>query len=212
MEQNYVPLMRKLLPYFWRLRQARYRARTLSSGSRSESSSNRSPLHKGHRNVQARGVGYPQPNKGLLAPRQARNLGIGGHSRKWVVVSQWVRTACQSSLTNAEPAGQERTRVPSRKGPYEAGGSEKAGRVMEPRNVYRGGQRIALKGVSRGKPTVCKRWKAAVLGAVWRVPRTPPGSESGAGLQRGNAGTWESHLSPGAMPGRGDRVTTGPGV
>src|SRR5262249_37786156 len=48
----------------------------------------------------------------------------------------------------------------------------------------------------KGKPTVCKRWKAAVLGAVGRVRRTPPGSESGACLQRGNAGTWESHLSP----------------
>ena len=105
---------------------------------------------------------------------------------KLVVVAQEVRTSrCKSSLTKAEPAGQERTRVPPRKGPYEAGGSEKAGRVIEPRNGY-----------SRGKPTVCKRWKAAVLGAQWRVRRTPPGSESGACLQRGNSGTWESHLSP----------------
>src|SRR5712664_1257755 len=72
---------------------------------------------------------------------------------------------------------------------------------MEPRNGY-----------SRGKPTVCKRWKAAVLGAVWRVRRTPPGSESGACHHRGSSGTWESHLSPCPMPGRGDRVTTGPGV
>jgi hypothetical protein len=68
------------------------------------------------------------------------------------------------------------------------------------------------KGVQRGTPTVCTRRKAAVLGARGRVRRTPPGSERGAGLQRGNAGTWESPLSPCAMPGRGDRVTIGPGV
>ena len=53
---------------------------------------------------------------------------------QWVVVAQEVRTSrCKSSLTNGEPTGQERTRVPPRQGPYEAGGSEKAGRVMEPR-------------------------------------------------------------------------------
>ena len=73
--------------------------------------------------------------------------------------------------------------------------------MIEPRNVY-----------SRGKPTVCKRWKAAVLRAVGRVRRTPPGSESGACLHRGNSGTWESHLSPCLIPGMGDRVTKGPGV
>ena len=72
---------------------------------------------------------------------------------------------------------------------------------MEPRNGY-----------SRGKPTVCKRWKAAVLSAGGRVRRTPPGSESGACLHRGNSGTWESHLSPCPIPGMGDRVTKGPGV
>jgi hypothetical protein len=40
------------------------------------------------------------------------------------------------------------------------------------------------------------RWKAAVREAVWQVSRTPPGSESGACLHRGNSGTWESQLSP----------------
>ena len=39
-------------------------------------------------------------------------------------------------------------------------------------------RKISLKAVARGKPTVCKRRKAAVLGAVWRVRRTPLGSES----------------------------------
>ena len=55
---------------------------------------------------------------------------------KLVVVAQEVSTSrCKSSLTKVEPTGQERTRVPPRKGPYGAGGSEKAGRVMEPRKV-----------------------------------------------------------------------------
>jgi hypothetical protein len=31
-------------------------------------------------------------------------------------------------------------------------------------------------------------------------------------LKRGNSGTWESYLSPGHIPGLGDRVTKGPGV
>ena len=35
---------------------------------------------------------------------------------------------------------------------------------------------------------------------------------SGACSQRGNSGTWESHLSPCDRPGTGDRVTTSPGV
>src|SRR2546426_12470765 len=73
-------------------------------------------------------------------------------------------------------------------------------------------RRISLKAVQRGKPTVCKRRKAAILDALWRVSRTPPGSESGACLQRGNSGTWESHLSPCVIPGLGDRVTKSPGV
>ena len=72
--------------------------------------------------------------------------------------------------------------------------------------------RISLQSVRRGKPTVSGGWKAAVLGAVGRVRRTPPGSESGACLHRGNSGTWESHLSPCCIPGMGDRVTKGPGV
>jgi hypothetical protein len=72
--------------------------------------------------------------------------------------------------------------------------------------------RRLLKGVSRRKPTVSSGRKAAVLGATWRVPRTPPGSESRAGIQRGDVGTWENHLAPCDMPGEGDRATTGPGV
>src|SRR5262250_1560038 len=72
--------------------------------------------------------------------------------------------------------------------------------------------RISLQRVRRGTPTVSTGRKAAVLGALWRVRRTPPGSESGAWLHRGNSGTWESHVSPCHVPGVGDRVTKGPGV
>src|SRR6516165_10758901 len=71
---------------------------------------------------------------------------------------------------------------------------------MEPRNRER-----------RGQPTVFSGRKAAVLGALWRVRRTPPGSESGACVQRGNSGTWESPWLLDAHPGLGDRVTKGPG-
>src|SRR5207244_12195135 len=72
--------------------------------------------------------------------------------------------------------------------------------------------RISLKVVRRGKPTVATDRKAAVLGALWRVRRTPPGSQSGAWSHRGRSGTWESHRSPCCTPGKGDRVTKGPGV
>ena len=57
----------EIVLYFWRMRQDRYRARTSSSGSRSGSSSNRSPLPRGHRSFQARVVRHTQPNKGLQA-------------------------------------------------------------------------------------------------------------------------------------------------
>ena len=73
-------------------------------------------------------------------------------------------------------------------------------------------KRIALKVVRRGKPTVSSGRKAAVLDALWRAWRTPPGSKSGACIHRGSSGTWESHVSPCHIPGMGDRVTKSPGV
>src|SRR3989442_5635984 len=73
-------------------------------------------------------------------------------------------------------------------------------------------KRIALKVVRRGKPTVSSGRKAAVLDALWRALRTPPGSKSGACIHRGSSGTWESHVSPCHIPGMGDRVTKSPGV
>lgn len=68
--------------------------------------------------------------------------------------------------------------------------------------------RISLTAVQRGKPTVCTHRKAAVPDAFWRVCGTPPGSENGACIQRGNSGTWESHLFPcsySRMRGPGDQ-------
>ena len=54
---------------------------------------------------------------------------------KLVVVTQWVRTLwCKSHRTKASPAGQEQIHVHTQQWAYAAGGSEEAGRVMEPRN------------------------------------------------------------------------------
>ena len=103
-----------------------------------------------------------------------------------VVVPQSVSASGgKSSLRKASPAGPSCPRVPPRQGPYGAGWSAETGRVREPRQ-----------GERRGKPTVARGGKAAVLGALGRGRRPPPGSASGAGLQRGKAGTWERHRSP----------------
>ena len=105
MGQNCGQLMRKLLPCFWRLRQVRYRARTLSNGSRSESSSNRNPLHRGHRNVQARVVGHTQPNQGLQAATVEDTWSVvgmcGTGSHNFHLEEVFVPTAQTSSF--AEP-------------------------------------------------------------------------------------------------------------
>jgi hypothetical protein len=66
--------------------------------------------------------------------------------------------------------------------------------------------------VSRHTPPGCQRRQAAVLGAGWPGRRTPPGSESGACLHRGSAGTWEPPRSPCPPPGVGAWAPTGPGV
>jgi len=100
-----------------------------------------------------------------------------------------------------------------RKGVYGAGCSKDGDRVIEPRNRYSGGQEDnPSRRIGGGKPTVSSDRKAAVLSAVWRGFRTPPGSESGACIDRGNSGTWESHPSPGDITGQGDRLTKGPGA
>jgi hypothetical protein len=52
---------------------------------------------------------------------------------------------------------------------------------IEPRKMYSCGQQDKLMIERlRGKPTVFMHWKAAVLDALWRVFRTPPGSDVAA--------------------------------
>src|SRR5262249_47840725 len=55
-----------------------------------------------------------------------------------------------------------------------------------------------------------KRCMSETLCLRLRAPYFYP--TSGACVERGNSGTWESHLSPCAIPGMGDRVTKSPGV
>jgi hypothetical protein len=86
--------------------------------------------------------------------------------------------------------------------------------VREPRNLESRGPQDPPHGGAREQPTVCSDRKAAVLEAPRRVSRTPPGSESGACLHRGDAGTWESQGSPWGISGVGVPTVAGktPGV
>ena len=123
---------------------------------------------------------------------------------KLVVVTQWVRPARgKSHLTKAQPAGQECTpRAPPVMGVRSW--RERGRRPRDSAPKY--GELWATGSVSscrEGKPTVCSDRKAAVLDAPRRVCRTPPGSESGACVHRGDSGTWESHMvSLGHIRGR----------
>ena len=151
------------------------------------------------------------PNNRVLAPRKARNLGSGENSMQWVGVPQWVSTWwCKSPLTNAEPTGPER---PPRASPAMGGRSwrERGGRPRE--GAPQGGESWSAGAPQRGRGTSrrCARTgRHPSWGRYRRGRRTPPGSESGAGLQRGHAGTWEHPRSPRPMPGGGDRATPGP--
>jgi hypothetical protein len=57
--------------------------------------------------VESRGRSRPQsvfrahtaPNQALVAPREARDLGMGRSPMQWVVVTQWVRTGDGASPT-----------------------------------------------------------------------------------------------------------------
>jgi hypothetical protein len=123
---------------------------------------------------------------------------------KWVVVTQWVRTWWfKSHLTKASPAGQERT---PRASPAMGvrSWSERGGRPRD-------GAPKCVESWSEGEPQRSRghsrRFASAGRQQSWvrprRVRRTPPGSESGAGLQRGSSGTWENHLSPCTISGWG---------
>src|SRR5438132_13267714 len=83
---------------------------------------------------------------------------------------------------------------------------------MEPRKALSRGQEESSQEGLRGKPAGSSGRKAAGLGGTGEATRTPPGAKSGACMQRGSVGTWESPLSPCIEPGAGDRATTGPGV
>ena len=105
-----------------------------------------------------------------------------------------------------------------RKRVYGAGGSEEAGRVIEPRNAYSRGHKDTLRRIEGNADGL--HAPEGCMGALWPVRRTPPGSESEAYLHRGNAGTWESHRSPclqtriggpgDQRPWRGRRASTRP--
>ena len=82
-------------------------------------------------------------------------------------------------LTLSPQVGRE-LHVQAQQWEYEAGVNEDTGCVIEPRNAYCGGQQDIPRSVARGKPTVSKSRKATVLGTLWRVCGTPPGSKSGA--------------------------------
>ena len=91
--------------------------------------------------------------------------------------------------------------MPPHKGPYGAGGSEKAGRIIEPR-----------KGYSCGKPTVCTHWKAAVLGAIGQVRGHHRGLRAGHVFTGGTRELGRATCLLDDIPGMGDRGTKGPGV
>ena len=86
----------------------------------------------------------------------------------------------KSHLTTAAPAGQSRTRVPPRKGPYEAGCSEQAGRVMAPRNGESCGAAAGVHALAGSRPGCARA----------RAPDTPGVCERGMAAQgaRGNVG------------------------
>ena len=131
---------------------------------------------------------------------------------KLVVVTQWVRLHRQIPPDQrlASRSGGNSTCHPSN-GCTKLEGTSRQAASLSPEICRVVDRRIAA-AVLRSTPTVCMHRKAAVLGAVWQVRRTPPGSESGACLHRGSSGTWENHLSPRITSGLGDRMTTGPGM
>jgi hypothetical protein len=154
------------------------------------------------------------PNQALVAPREARNCGRESTSHAMGCCSP-VGTSkkLKSPRLKASPAGQEgHPRAPPAMGvrSWRARGGRPRDRVPQRRLVV--DERISLKAVTRGTPTVASGRQAAVRQASGRAGRTPPGSQSGACMHRGRSGTGESHVSPWHTPGVGDRVTQGPGV
>jgi len=76
-----------------------------------------------------------------------------------------------------------------------AGWSERAGSVLSPEKciIVDDKDKSRKKG---WKPTRWITWKAADLYALWRVCKSPPGSETRACTQRGSSGTGEVRMWP----------------
>jgi len=72
---------------------------------------------------------------------------------KLVTVTQWVRTVAGASPTRPTPSQQvgSELHVHASQEEYGAGGSEDAGRVLEPRKGYSGGQQDIPQSRSEGK-------------------------------------------------------------
>ena len=140
-------------------------------------------------------------------------VGVRANLMKLVAVTQWVRAQAQvpPDQSLASRSGVPSTCPPSN-GRTELEGTRRQAACSSPARSIVVDERRALKAGAWGKPTGSSGRKAAVRKAEGRAVRTPPGAKSGAGMQRGSSGTWESHVSLWQTPGVGDRVTTGPGV
>ena len=131
---------------------------------------------------------------------------------KLVDVPQWVRAKAQvppdERLASRSEANS--TCTPSN-GSAELEGTRMQAACGRPEQGRVVDTRISCKAVVRGKPTVSSGRKAAVLGARRRVPRTPPGSKSGAciGVTRGRG---RAICLLANIPGLGARATKGPGA
>ena len=144
-----------------------------------------------------------KPNKALVAPREARNLGIESVLMKLVV---WWRKA-QVRLTRASRSVANSVQP--------AMGEELEGRAgggvwrPEMRSVVAGD---ISQGGTEGKADGFQWPEGSSPRRALASDGTPPGSQSGAGRQRGSAGTWESSLPPCHSPGMGERATKSPGA
>ena len=87
--------------------------------------------------------------------------------------------------------------MPPRKGPYEAGGSEKAGRVMEPRNGESCGQKADGVHALEGRSPGCARASAQDNTGVCERGMSAEG-------ERGNVGEPPVSLLPARSGGPGD--------
>ena len=155
----------------------------------------------------------------MVAPREARNLGIGCKPMKVVTVPQWVRTEGASPLS---PTPRQQVRrnlhVHTQSWAHEAGGSKGAGRVIAPRKEEsRGHQENAQGGTERNADGV--QWPEGSSPGCGRASTqdTTGVSERGRASQGdlGNVGepsvSWSHSRSGGPgdhRPWRGGGVST----